>query len=310
MSSCSKHIVQLPEKKVQGAWSKAKVKKRVIPAYMLPEPPPPPPEPLPPSEPLPPRTPQVPATPLPPPPTPTPAQGQTPAQGLPLQVRRTRSNPPSSLSDASSSTSSRTTRRLRARTRSPSPETKELPPAGLVINPQEPPAQGSPAQGPIIKLEGQASSSSATWEPPDETHAIVMEGKTASARKAWRSQMRSEMNRAQRDTRFVRYVSNLEQAPPICNRVASEWHKPDIGCDCDKRGSFLHQNLNKTGLAVTILRCKDATGVESDAWVGRKVSFWRSDGGKGKKWWYNGKVESLQRVQFPSGKRAAVVGIN
>ena len=176
MSYYSMAIDEVPEKKVKGAWSKSKTKKREIFVDLAPQTPPPP-------------------TPLPPP-TPTPAQGP-PAQG-----RRSRTKSATSLSSGSSSTSARKKSRPRARTMSPSQKTKELPPAGLVINPQEPPAQGPPAQGPIIPLQGEASSSSAPWKPPAKTHAIMLEGRNAKEKQAFRSMMRSELN-WQRGTRAL-----------------------------------------------------------------------------------------------------------
>ena len=72
---------------------------------------------------------------------------------------------------------------------------------------------------------------------------------------------------------------------------------------------FLAENRNKPHLAVTLDACRDVDGVKKRARVGDKVSYWRS-GKKGRKWWYNGMIGSLQWVQFPSGKFGPVMGIN
>ena len=121
--------------------------------------------------------------------------------------------------------------------------------------------------------------------------------------------MRSAGGRFNRDMSNVRYVSNLIPAPPICNRVASGWKKPEIGCHCHLWPNFIQSNLDKTHLARTAFRCIDSDGMEGDVYAGRSVSFWRP-GAQKTKGWYNGEVESLQDVQFPSGKRALVLGIN
>ena len=55
--------------------------------------------------------------------------------------------------------------------------------------------------------------------------------------------------------------------------------------------------------------CIDSDGMEKDVEIGNYICYWRPSKQR-KKWWYNGKVESLQNVQFPSGKRALVLGIN
>ena len=71
----------------------------------------------------------------------------------------------------------------------------------------------------------------------------------------------------------------------------------------------MNKNLNRAQLAKTINNCIDSDGMEKDAEKGNYICYWRP-GKQGKKWWYNGKVESLQLVQFPSGKRAIVMGVN
>ena len=300
MSYCAKVIEAVPEKVVKGVWSKKKFRKREIPQYMAPLPPP---------------APQPPQTPLPPPPTPTPAQGQTPAQGLPLQVCQTRSNSPS-LSPASTYTSYSSSgatighRISRPMPPSPKKKTNALPVAGLVIKQQEKPAQGSSAQVPIINSQGGPSASSGDpWKPPEPKYTVPMQGNNAKHRKKFRSQMRSAGGRFNRDMSNVRYVSNLIHAPPICNRVASEWKKPEIGCHCHLWPNFIQSNLDKTHLARTAFRCIDSDGMKGNVYAGRRVSFWRP-GAQNTKRWYNGEVESLLNVQFPSGKRALVLGIN
>ena len=107
----------------------------------------------------------------------------------------------------------------------------------------------------------------------------------------------------------MRFASNLLQAPPICNRVNSPWNQNPTACSCEKWPQFLAQNLNITHLAKTLGYCTDADGVCKEVSTGDYVCYWRP-GKQNHKWWYNGKVLSLQLVQFPSGKSAPVMGIN
>ena len=123
--------------------------------------------------------------------------------------------------------------------------------------------------------------------------------------------MRTQMllNDKERKKEAVRFASTLEKAPPICNRVSSEWKQPTIPCHCHKWPKFLVANLGKTHLAKTLVSCEDVTGVSKTVKPGDQVCYWRPGTG-GKKWWYNGRVGSLQQVQFPSGAHAIVMGIN
>ena len=163
---------------------------------------------------------------------------------------------------------------------------------------------------PIINSEGGRSASSGdAWKPPEPKFTVPMQGTNAKEKKYYRSQLRSAGGRFGRDMSNVRYVSNLIHAPPICNRVASGWKKPQTACHCHEWPNFIQLNLDKTHLAWTAFRCIDADGWEGDVYPGRSVCYWRP-GEEGKKWWYNGKVESLLNVQFPSGKRVLVLGIN
>ena len=69
------------------------------------------------------------------------------------------------------------------------------------------------------------------------------------------------------------------------------------------------ENKNITHLAKSIESCVDSEGVVKAVKTGDCVCYFRP-GSEKKKWWYNGKVLSLQLVQFPSGKSAPVMGIN
>ena len=120
---------------------------------------------------------------------------------------------------------------------------------------------------------------------------------------------RSALWHKKEDTSFVRYSTRLEHAPPICNRVNSGWKEDAIECHCKKWPQFLNANLNKTHLARPVKGCIDSDGVYKDVEIGEYICYWRP-GKKGTKWWFNGKVESLQLVQFPSGRRATVMGVN
>ena len=73
--------------------------------------------------------------------------------------------------------------------------------------------------------------------------------------------------------------------------------------------SFLADNKDKNNLATSIHVCKDADGFTKLVNTGDEVCYFRP-GEQGKKWWYNGKVADLQMVQFPSGQRAVVMGVN
>ena len=292
MSSCTATLMQFPERNVERAEPKSKVKKKPPVLQTLQQPHP---------------TPAQGQTPaqghLPSPrPAPTPAQGQTPAQGLPLQVCQTRSNSPSLDSSASTYTSFSSSETILYDRLG-----RRIPPARKQ---QEKPAQGSSAQVPIINSQGGPSASSGDpWKPPEPKYIVPMQGNNAKHRKKFRSQMRSAGGRFNRDMSNVRYVSNLIHAPPICNRVASGWKKPEIGCHCHLWTNFIQSNLDKTHLARTAFRCIDSDGMKGNVYAGRRVSFWRPGAQKTKRW-YNGKVESLLNVQFPSGKRALVLGIN
>ena len=89
----------------------------------------------------------------------------------------------------------------------------------------------------------------------------------------------------------------------------SGWKEDAIECHCKEWPQFLNSNLNKTHLARTVKGCVDSDGVYKDVEIGEYICYWRP-GKQGKKWWFNGKVESLQSVQFPSGRRAIVMGVN
>ena len=69
------------------------------------------------------------------------------------------------------------------------------------------------------------------------------------------------------------------------------------------------ENKNITHLAKSIESCVDSDGTVKEVKTGDCVCYFRP-GAEKKQWWYNGKVESLQIVQFPSGKHAPVMGIN
>ena len=105
------------------------------------------------------------------------------------------------------------------------------------------------------------------------------------------------------------FASTLLKAPPICNRVNSEWRTAPLPCLCHKWPEFLMKNLGKTPLAKSLESCEDVTGVSQNVKPGDRVCYWRP-GEKGRKWWYNGRVHDLQQVQFPSGAHAIVMGIN
>ena len=109
------------------------------------------------------------------------------------------------------------------------------------------PAQGPPAQG-------QASSSSAgpapAQGPPAQRQTIRLLGETAKIRKKYRDIMRTQMllNDKERKKEAVRFASTLEKAPPICNRVNSEWKQPAIPCHCHKWPKFFGGELGQNPL--------------------------------------------------------------
>ena len=157
----------------------------------------------------------------------------------------------------------------------------------------------TPAQGPL---------------PPGCTKSSVrpvipLQGANAKEKKKLRSVVRQEAWLQSKHRDGARFQSTLSKAPPICNRVASGWGVPAIACHCDEWPQFLADNKDKNHLAITIDGCGDADGLTKTIKVGDHVCYWRP-GSKDHKWWYNGKVESLQWVQFPSGKHAPVMGIN
>ena len=43
---------------------------------------------------------------------------------------------------------------------------------------------------------------------------------------------------------------------------------------------------------------------------GTKVCYWRPGSGTKRHWWYDGVVHGVYRVDFPSGQRKVVVGLN
>ena len=124
-----------------------------------------------------------------------------------------------------------------------------------------------------------------------------------------RDLLRNQLKFNDKERKAVRFASTLGKAPPICNRVNSDWKQLAIPCHCNEWDEFLAANLNKTHLAQTPASCMDVAGVSKTVKPGDQVCYWRPGAG-GKKWWYNGRVGSLQQVQFPSGAHAIVMGIN
>ena len=192
----------------------------------------------------------------------------------------------------------------------PTPEADFGRPASSESPPQKPAApparkekcRGPPAQGP----PAQANASSS----PRPNLVVALPGSSAKDRKLARDAMRKYCRDNGLDRRGLSYRSTLAKAPPVCNRVASPWGKPPIACHCDEWPKWLQEHKDSTNLAETVTKCTDSDGLPMDDVVpGKKVCYWRP-GKKGQKWWYNGKVASLQLVQFPTGKFAPVMGIN
>ena len=71
------------------------------------------------------------------------------------------------------------------------------------------------------------------------------------------------------------------------------------------------KNNNRTGqcsvYAGEIEDCKGRTGTIKP---GMKVCYWRPGSKKQRHWWYDGVVHGVYRVNFPSGQRKVVVGLN
>ena len=170
---------------------------------------------------------------------------------------------------------------------------------------------GQPAkEEPALRATCKAMAPTSSGHTPSKKFVIKLEGQNAKEKKHYRSLMRAFMWHNNRDRQAcVRFSTKLVHAPPICNRVNSGWKEDAIECHCKEWPHFLNSNLDKTHLARTATGCVDSDGVYKDVEIGQYICYWRP-GKQGKKWWFNGKVESLQSVQLPSGRRAIVMGVN
>ena len=136
---------------------------------------------------------------------------------------------------------------------------------------------------------------------------------SAKGRKAQRSQLR--MARAP-GPRAGRYLGPSSSAPPplICNRVADcDWKSGGSGCECEKWPQWIAENKN-TKRVQKVEKFNGNTAIDPEAndiaaKPGAQVSYYRPSGSKGF-YYYNGKIESVYRVLFPSGQRKVVVALN
>ena len=108
----------------------------------------------------------------------------------------------------------------------------------------------------------------------------------------------------------AKFVSDIPPPPPICNRVAVAWKEPCKFCFCSGWPQYLADNLCKADYVVPIDECVDLDGVLGKPSEDKTCQYWRPTGSKGRKWWYNGKVDSMYRVRYPTGATKYVVGLN
>ena len=145
-------------------------------------------------------------------------------------------------------------------------------------------------------------------ETPGVSWMFRLYGSNAAEKQKFRQEIKEELFRIGIRALRVSYKNDIPRPPPLCNRVCSGWKDSSIPCSCHEWPEWLDivGGSHKAIAATTVQdREKSTFAIEP----GINILYWRP-GAEGKKWWYNGKVHSAWTVQFPTGKRASVVGIN
>ena len=74
--------------------------------------------------------------------------------------------------------------------------------------------------------------------------------------------MRAQLRAQGLDRKGARFTSNIAPPPPICNRVATEWHKPEAPCECHRWPQYLASTVGVSTVAEVAATAVDADNVK------------------------------------------------
>ena len=140
---------------------------------------------------------------------------------------------------------------------------------------------------------------------------MLLYGDTAKEKSTFRASVRADLKRKGIDRKMVKFKSCLKPAPPLCNRVASGWHKEPIPCYCHLWPPWLKQyTFPMSQLCRPVNgRCEDFEGKTHEVKAGQRLMYWRP-GKKNKKSWHLGKLENVFEVTFLTGQQKHVFALN
>ena len=126
------------------------------------------------------------------------------------------------------------------------------------------PAEGDPSPG----------TQPAQVAPVEQLKEIMLlYGGTSKEKSMFRASVRADMKKKGIDRKLVKFKSSLKPAPPLCNRVASGWHKEPIPCYCHLWPPWLKEyTFPKSQLCRPINGgCEDFEGKTNEVKAGQRL---------------------------------------
>ena len=140
---------------------------------------------------------------------------------------------------------------------------------------------------------------------------VRIPGVNAKERSKARGQMRARLRKAGFLENEVRFVSNIDPPPKICNRMGVKWGQQPADCECRQWAVWV-KKYNGVSPKCTMYTgdIVDCRGRKGTVKKGPKVCYWSPGNKKQPQWWYNGAVNACYKVRFPSGHSKVVVAVN